>query len=54
MRVVCTYTLCAYIFAGPNFCGLQIYTVFADFIFANEGLFIIYIVYIHYRSILIQ
>ena len=42
-----------------NFCGtklsrLQIYTIFVDFIFADEGFFIFYIVYIDYRSILIQ
>ena len=30
-------TVCAYIFAGVNFCGLQIYTIFLDFIFADEG-----------------
>ena len=35
-----------------NFRGLQIYTIFADFIFADEGLFIFYIVYIHFISML--
>ena len=34
--------------------GLQIYTIFVDFNFVYEGLFIFYIVYIDYKSILIQ
>ena len=33
---------------------LQIYAIFVDFNFVDEGLFIFYIVYIDYKSILIQ
>ena len=42
------------VFAGLNFCGLQIYTIFMDYTSTDEGVFIFSIVYIDYRFIQIQ
>ena len=39
-------TVCAYIFAGLNFRGWQICTIFADFIFADER--VVHILYCMY------
>ena len=57
---ICMYLCLNYIlyalkvFAGLNFHGLWIYTIFVDYTFTDEGVFIFSIVYIDHRFIQIQ